>query len=102
MSNHGSQQLFTRLTALLKMLGLLMISVLFLLILFAFPGMFSGKTNHAEKEQAKVMPDTVFSRPWKAPEDWRMMYLSDSQKEKVLYGRELIAHTAEYLDRKGK
>lgn len=79
-----------------------MISVLFLLILFAFPGMFSGKTNHAEKEQAKVMPDTVFSRPWKAPEDWRMMYLSDSQKEKVLYGRELIAHTAEYFGPKGK
>ncbi len=51
---------------------------------------------------ARFVPvDTNFTHVWTAPSDWRMMYLSASQMELVLYGRELIAHTSDYLGPKG-
>jgi thiosulfate dehydrogenase len=46
-------------------------------------------------------PDSNFTQLWTAPSDWRMMYLSPEEKKSVLYGRELIAHTSDYLGPKG-
>ncbi len=48
-----------------------------------------------------ITPDSNFNHVWTAPSDWRMMYLSKEEKELVLYGRELIAHTSQFLGPKG-
>ncbi|CAM4298311.1 c-type cytochrome [Cytophagaceae bacterium 50C-KIRBA] len=57
--------------------------------------------TRADSSAIFIQPDSNFSHVWTAPSDWRMMYLSPKQKELVLYGRELIAHTSDYLGPKG-
>ena len=59
------------------------------------------KSTSADSTAVYVAPDSNFTHLWTAPSDWRMMYLTDSQKELVEYGRELIAHTSEYLGPQG-
>lgn len=46
-------------------------------------------------------PDSNFVNLWTAPADWRMARLSPQEQQLVKYGRELIAHTADYLGPKG-
>lgn len=46
--------------------------------------------------------DTNFHALWTQPADWRLEKLIPEQRLKIDYGRELIAHTAEYFGPKGK
>ncbi len=56
----------------------------------------------AEVENAPIeMPNPDFVNVWIAPQEWRLMRLSPNEKDQVLYGKELIAHTAAYLGPKG-
>ena len=45
--------------------------------------------------------DTNFVNLWTPPSDWRLMRLTAQEQDQVRYGRELIAHTADYLGPKG-
>jgi thiosulfate dehydrogenase len=60
-----------------------------------------GESNQADSTVAYAAPDSNFTHLWTAPSDWRLMYLQPEEKELVVYGRELIAYTAEYLGPKG-
>ncbi len=71
-----------------------------LLLIFISQLLPSNKTQTSKKEIST--PDSNFTHLWTAPSDWRMMYLSDEEKELVKYGKELISHTSEYLGPKGK
>ena len=48
-----------------------------------------------------IQPDSNFVHLWNAPSDWRMMKLEAEEQVKVKYGRELIAHTSDYLGPQG-
>jgi thiosulfate dehydrogenase len=78
-------------------------SLLILLVGILAIDLYQGNVSQesADSTQVYVRPDSNFTHLWTAPSDWRMMYLSGDQKELVLYGRELIAHTADYLGPKG-
>lgn len=77
---------------------------LLLLALFGFLGFralqYFGK-NQSDSTSVYSIPDSNFTHLWTAPSDWRMMYLAPEEKELVVYGRELIAHTSDYLGPKG-
>ena len=79
----------------------------FLLLLFTLLGLSifhlpkAGSENSMDSIQAFVAPDTNFNHVWTAPSDWRLMYLDSNERDLVKYGRELIAHTSEYLGPKG-
>lgn len=46
--------------------------------------------------------DTNFHALWAQPADWRLEKLAPEQRRNIEYGKELIAHTAEYFGPKGK
>lgn len=46
--------------------------------------------------------DTNFHALWSQPADWRLTQLPPEQRSQIEYGKELIAHTADYLGPKGK
>jgi thiosulfate dehydrogenase len=48
-----------------------------------------------------IAPDSNFVALWEAPANWKMQSLDVEQRTLVNYGRELIAHTAEYLGPNG-
>ena len=59
--------------------------------------------SSATADTTAVVPyDTNFHALWTQPADWRLAKLAPEQRRKIDYGRELIAHTAEYLGPKGK
>jgi thiosulfate dehydrogenase len=60
-----------------------------------------GSSKSPDSSHVYVAPDTNFNHVWTAPSDWRMIYLDSSERDLVQYGRELIAHTSEYLGPKG-
>lgn len=61
-----------------------------------------GPPSPAPVSLVVVAPkDTNFVNVWTAPSDWRMSRLTKEEQELTRYGRELIAHTAEYLGPKG-
>jgi thiosulfate dehydrogenase len=59
------------------------------------------KSTSADSTAVYVAPDSNFTHLWTAPSDWRMMYLAPEEKDLVQYGKELIAHTSDYLGPKG-
>lgn len=79
----------------------------FLLLLLVFLGMMVfyqpsiGSKKSLDSSHVFVAPDTNFNHVWVAPSDWRMTYLDARERDLVHYGRELIAHTSEYLGPKG-
>ncbi len=95
--------MFTNSVKSFSFLSTFLYSLLVILIgIFSFDIYQLNSPNHLTDSTAVyVTPDSNFTHLWTAPSDWRMMYLTDSQKELVLYGRELIAHTSDYLGPKG-
>ena len=82
----------------------LLYSLLVALLSFLALAIYQNSSPHAESAGTNgiyEIPDSNFTHLWTAPSDWRMMYLSPSEKELVLYGRELIAHTSDYLGPQG-
>ena len=93
-----NQKRFQRLSTFLYG-ALLLLFMALGIIVFLQPSIGSSKST--DSSQVYVAPDTNFNHVWTAPSDWRMMYLDSSEKDLVQYGRELIAHTSEYLGPKG-
>ena len=93
-----NQKRFQRLSTFLYG-ALLLLFMALGIIVFRQPS--NGSSKSPDSSQVYVAPDTNFNHVWTAPSDWRMMYLDSSEKDLVQYGRELIAHTSEYLGPKG-
>ena len=93
-----NQKRFQRLSTCLYGLLLLLFMALGIIV-FRQPSI--GSSKSPDSSQVYVAPDTNFNHVWTAPSDWRMMYLDSSERDLVKYGRELIAHTSEYLGPKG-
>ena len=75
-----------------------------LIFLFGFLGFRTFQNIGSRKLDSTAVyaaPDSNFTHLWTAPSDWRMMYLKPEEKELVVYGKELIAHTSDYLGPKG-
>ncbi|MFL0163002.1 c-type cytochrome [Aquirufa salirivi] len=87
----------------IRLLYGLVVLLLGLMAYLFFGQIYSPKNAEAQVDSSAVyiQPDSNFTHVWTAPSDWRMMYLSSDQKELVLYGRELIAHTSDYLGPNG-
>ncbi|MFM6947597.1 MAG: c-type cytochrome [Aquirufa sp.] len=98
MSNSSPKKNFQNLTTLLYSLFVLLVGMFFYL---GFNQIQKFEKVKKDSTRTYVAPDSNFSHLWSAPSDWRMMYLSKEEKELVLYGRELIAHTSEYLGPNG-
>lgn len=90
--------------------GKSLFSTFLYLLLVALVGLFSflvfnqfdySKSPKADSTAVYAAHDSNFTHLWTAPSDWRMMYLKPEEKELVVYGKELIAHTSEYLGPKG-
>lgn len=84
--------------------GLLLLSLVLILLstLFWFGGdsFFHLRQNDKQVEPMS-MPDSNFVDVWTAPSERRLARLDPKEQEKIRYGRELIAHTADYLGPKG-
>ncbi|MES2519397.1 MAG: c-type cytochrome [Bacteroidota bacterium] len=85
------------------MSGLLAVAFILILTLVytSLFGIPDFKTDEPIVKKAFVKPDSNFVHLWTAPADWRMIKLDTSEQKLVKYGRELIAHTADYLGPKG-
>lgn len=93
-----NQKQFQRLSTFLY--GFLMLLLVFLgFQVFYQPSI--GSKKPLDSSHVYIAPDTNFNHVWVAPSDWRMTYLDASERDLVHYGRELIAHTSEYLGPKG-
>jgi thiosulfate dehydrogenase len=82
------------------LLGLSIVTIL----LFLFPsitGLFTSENIKvdSETEQAKQTLDSAFTNLWTAPAEWRLS--TKPNKAEILYGKELVAHTARYLGPNG-
>ena len=90
----------------LKIISGLLIMTILLLVGIAFMKL-TGVTNlpssiPASPEKASIKMDSNFVSLWTAPAEWTMMKLDPEEKKLVQYGKELIAHTSDYLGPKGK
>lgn len=64
---------------------------------------FAGRSaSPTDSIAAPIRPDSLLVGVWTAPSDWRLNRLDEAQRELILYGRELIAHTADYLGPQGR
>jgi thiosulfate dehydrogenase len=94
-----------KIVVLLKILSGL-IGLLLLLVLtlsYHLLGLSDFKTDDSSiKKIPYTKPDSNFVNLWTAPADWRLARLEPEERQLVDYGRELIAHTAEYLGPKGR
>ena len=82
-------------------LYILLVALVVLMSFLVYNSFDYKKSTSADSTAVYVAPDSNFTHLWTAPSDWRMMYLAPEEKELVVYGRELIAHTSEYLGPKG-
>lgn len=92
----SSKRLFIALNSLVLLIILVISGLLLNLFLSHTP---KTKVSTEKKEFVKI--DTNFVNLWTAPSDWRMMRLDVEEQKLVKYGKELIAHTSEYLGPKG-
>ena len=105
MAKLDSSKAAKQLTSILGFLsGLLLLTVFFLLgfvyvHFFGVPNSTTSKDISEKKEVVKI--DTNFVQVWTAPAEWRIMKLEPEEQKLVKYGKELIAHTSEYLGPKG-
>lgn len=95
-----------KLTKLLTLLSGLLVLSLFAMLIFVYTSIFGvpsmGTENDANASKSKPFKiDSNFVHLWTAPADWRMMRLEPEQQKLVKYGKELVAHTSEYLGPKG-
>jgi thiosulfate dehydrogenase len=89
---------FSILTGALLFAALLMAMTLFL---WSYGTEVAGWLPAQTPPPPVVMPDTNFVEVWTAPSERRLARLDASEQEKIKYGRELIAHTADYLGPRG-
>ena len=105
MAKLDSSKAAKQLNSILGFLSGLLLLTVFLLLGFVYVHFFGlPNSNDSEdisekKEVAKI--DTNFVQLWTAPAEWRIMKLEPEEQKLVKYGKELIAHTSEYLGPKG-
>ncbi|MEZ0486794.1 c-type cytochrome [Fibrella aquatica] len=99
-NNNSFEQQFTRsiraLTALIAVAACLLAVLVFLLVYKP-----DTATPTSMAKGISTPPDTNFTRLWTPPSDWRLSRLTDEEQQLTRYGRELVAHTANYLGPKG-
>lgn len=100
-SENNADKIRRSLQIMMMLLGIAFI-LIFALIYFYIFGIPTSQSDEkmAEKKEY-VEPDSNFVHLWNAPADWRMMKLDSLERESVKYGRDLIAHTADYLGPNG-
>lgn len=105
--NHSSKDraFHTFVTTLRLLVGLLV--AMFVLILglvyvfyFGVPD-FSAHIPAPSNSANYTAPDSNMTGVWPGPAEWRLTSLPKSNQALIKYGRELIAHTSEYLGPKG-
>lgn len=105
MSKIEPEKVTARLTKILYLLSILMpLALIFILSivyiqLFGFPATKTKEAEASQKEFVKI--DSNFVQLWTAPSEWRMSKLDPEEQKLIKYGKELIAHTADYLGPKG-
>lgn len=105
MAKIDSSKAAKQLTSILGFLSGLLLLTVFLLLGFVYvhffgvPNSTTSKDISEKKEVVKI--DTNFVQVWTAPAEWRIMKLEPEEQKLVKYGKELIAHTSEYLGPKG-
>jgi thiosulfate dehydrogenase len=67
---------------------------------FGMPDWSRFEETIIETDNKKI--DSNFVQVWTPPEEWTLMRLKTDEQELVKYGKNLIAHTAEYLGPKGR
>jgi len=79
------------------------IMMVFVLTNYVITGFPKAKPEEvvAETTNPTVMPDSNFVDLWTAPSDRRLGRLDKRDQELIKYGKELIAHTADYLGPNG-
>lgn len=89
----------------LMMLALLVASGLVLLSVFTYlvgiPSFMEDTPEPPSEVASAVVVDTLLSNPWTAPSERRLKRLPAEEQALIRYGKELIAHTADYLGPKG-
>ncbi len=83
--------------------GLLLLAGLAVAIyLYVAPEWVRNEAGAADdKVQSSTPPDSNFVDLWTAPAERRLALLPPGQRDQIAYGRELIAHTADYLGPNG-
>lgn len=83
------------------LLSVTLLAMLSILNYFIFGVRNINSSESAAAKKTYVAPDSNFTHLWTAPSDWRMMRLEPAEQQKIKYGRELIAHTADFLGPNG-
>lgn len=105
MAKSDSTKAAKQLTSILGFLSGLLLLTIFLILGFVYVHFFgvpNSTTSEEVVEKKEVVKiDTNFVQVWTAPAEWRIMKLEPEEQKLVKYGKELIAHTSEYLGPKG-
>jgi thiosulfate dehydrogenase len=102
-SSDRGTRIFVRWMQAIKFLSFFVVFLIFATFYVAqwgIPHWIVDKPTEVRKDSVK-MPNPAFVGVWTAPSDWRMDRISPEEKATILYGRELIAHTAAYLGPNG-
>jgi len=100
MNDKINEKEIKRLFVILKVLiVLLFVTILSLCFSIFLPNKSVSTIVDIPKKIIKL--DSNFVNLWTAPSDWRLMRLNAQEQDLIKYGRELIAHTSEYLGPKG-
>ncbi len=97
----NTRKLASMLTLLNGMIILINILILGIAFLYFFDEQEFNFSQEIPEKKVTIKTDTNFVRLWYAPSEWRMMKLDAEQQKLVKYGKDLIAHTSEYLGPKG-
>ena len=100
-SKENTKKIASMLTLLNGLIILINIIILGIAYLYFFDEQKINFSQEIPEKKVTIKTDTNFVRLWYAPSEWRMMKLNDEQQKLVKYGKELIAHTSEYLGPKG-
>ena len=100
-SKENTRKLASMLTFLNGLIILINILILGIAYLYFFDEHKINFTQEITEKKVTIEADTNFVRLWYAPSEWRMMKLDAEQQKLVKYGKELIAHTSEYLGPEG-
>lgn len=100
-SKENTRKLASMLTLLNGMIILINILILGIAYLYFFDEQEFNFSQEIPEKKETIKTDTNFVQLWYAPAEWRMMKLDAEQQKLVKYGKDLIAHTSEYLGPKG-
>ena len=90
-----------KLTKIILIISGLLVMLVFVLLVFVSSQLLGHKDSVALESSPQEKPfvkiDTNFVSLWTAPAEWRLTKLDAEEQKLINYGKELIAHTSEYL-----